>query len=226
MDCHMSLPRMECLAAATVMRVFGPLPHAAAPGDYERVLRPIYGFAFGRAQSGLAERAHRPSERLWRTIPGRRRPRGLLRRGAVRAGVDAGIPAAVWGLNRALRSEFEPVLSAGAITRSGIEAATEMSHRLGLGEAEVITGHTHRGGPREEDDAWPLAGGGRLHNTGSWVFSSAFHHPGTPPNPYWPGTVTWVEGSGPPRRVRLLDNRSREEMLATVARSVAAASAA
>ena len=47
-----------------------------------------------------------------------------------------------------------------------------------------------------------------LHNTGSWVFASVFHHPGTPPSPYWPGTVTWVEDSGPPRREQLLLDRS------------------
>ena len=60
----------------------------------------------------------------------------------------------------------------------------------------MITGHTHRGGPNEDEAEWALPGGGRLHNTGSWVFASAFHHPGRPPGPYWPGTVTWVEDEG------------------------------
>ena len=70
---------------------------------------------------------------------------------------------------------------------------------------------------------WPLAGGGRLHNTGSWVFATAFHHPGTPPSPYWPGTVTWIEDSGTPRRVQLLRERSHEEMKAVVRVNRAAA---
>jgi hypothetical protein len=82
----------------------------------------------------------------------------------------------------------------------------------------VVTGHTHRGGPGEGEAEWELAGGGRLHNTGSWVFASAFHHPGTPPGPYWPGTVTWVEDGGPPRRVRLLIDRPRDELKAAVGR--------
>ncbi len=79
-----------------------------------------------------------------------------------------------------------------------------MTRRLQIDAAHTITGHTHRAGPEEGEAEWPLPGGGRLHNTGSWVFADAFHHPGAPPGPYWPGTVTWLEDEGPPRRVRLL----------------------
>lgn len=218
MDCHMRLPRIECLATATVMRIFGPVPPRAAPADYERVLQPIYGFAHGMAQSGLAERAHRPSERAWRSISGQAKPPGRLRRARIRATVSAGIPAAVWGLNKLLRADFDPELSAAAISRAGIEAAIEMCGRLGLEGVDVLTGHTHRAGPLPEEAEWALAGGGRLHNTGSWVYASAFHRPGTPPGPYWPGTLTWVEDAGPPRRERLLTDRSAEELRETVRR--------
>jgi hypothetical protein len=200
MDCHMSLPRIECIAAATVMRAFGAVPERATAADYERVLRPVYGFSFGLAQSGLARRATRPSEGAWRKISGRDRARGAVRRAALRAAVGGGIPATVWTLNRLLRAGFDPDLSAPAITRSGIDAATELARRLDLDAAHVITGHTHRAGPEAGELEWALAGGGRLHNTGSWIFASAFHHPGTPPGPYWPGTVTWLEDEGPPRR--------------------------
>jgi hypothetical protein len=226
MDCHMSLPRIECLATATVMRIFGAIPERAAPADYEKVLQPIYGFSYGMAQAGLAQRAHRPSERAWRAISGRARPRGRVRQTALKATVAAGIPAGIWALNRALRSDFEPILTAEAITNSGIDAATEMCRRLGLEGIEVITGHTHRAGPLDGEPEWALDGGGHLHNTGSWTFASAFHHPGTPPGPYWPGTVTWVEEHGPPRRVRLLTGRSREEMKTAVARTAASAALA
>jgi Calcineurin-like phosphoesterase superfamily domain len=218
MDCHMALPRLECVAAATVMRAFGPLPDPAGPADYERVLRPVYGLAFSLAQAGLARRATRPSERAWRTISSRDRARGRARRAALRIAVGAGIPAGVWSLNRLLRAGFGADLSPTAIAGSGIAAATEMAARLGLRGCHVITGHTHRGGPGEGEAAWELAGGGRLHNTGSWVFASAFHHPGTPPGPYWPGTVTWVEDGAPPRRVRLLVERPRDELKAAVGR--------
>ncbi len=47
----------------------GPLPDPATPGDYERVLRPIYGFAYGLAAGAAsAEQGDRPSERAWRSL--------------------------------------------------------------------------------------------------------------------------------------------------------------
>ena len=73
-------------------------------------------------------------------------------------------------------------------------------------------------GRNEGEATWPLAGGGHLHNTGSWVFASAFHNPGTPPSPYWPGTVTWVEDTGPPRRKQLLLDRSHADMTELIRR--------
>ncbi len=218
MDCHMSLPRIECIAAALMMRVFRPVPQQAAPCDYERILRPIYGFSFGLAQAALAARSSGSSERAWRAIIGRNRQRGALVRWQRRALIGAGVPATVWTLNRALHAEFDPELSAAAITRSGIEAATELASRLRLDAEHVIMGHTHRPGPEASDGEWRLTSGGRLHNTGSWAFASALHQPGTPPGPYWPGTVTWVEAEGTPRRVRVLDERSGEELRAIVRR--------
>jgi Calcineurin-like phosphoesterase superfamily domain len=212
MDCHMSLPRMECLAAAAMMRGFGSPPESATPEDYERVLRPIYGLSFGFAQSGLARKATRPSERAWRTISTPAKGNGRLRRRALHGALAAGIPATVWTLNRLLDAKFSADLSAGAISRSGIDAATELARRLQLGGVQVITGHTHRAGPRRDEAEWALPGGGRLHNTGSWIFASAFHHPGTPPSSYWPGTVTWLEGDNPPRRVQLLQDLSHGQM--------------
>lgn len=218
MDCHMTLPRIECIAAAAMMRGFGRVSSPATPADYERVLGPVYGLSYSLAQSGLARRATRPSERAWRAISSRNGSQSRVRRSALLAAAGAGIPATVWALNRVLHSEFAPDLSAAAITQSGIAAATEISRRLGLRDAHVLVGHTHRGGPWEGEPEWPLAGRGRLHNTGSWVFASAFHHPGTPPGPYWPGTVTWLEGDEPPRRVRLLLDRPRDELRAAARR--------
>ncbi|HWO16540.1 MAG TPA: hypothetical protein VNM89_07495, partial [Solirubrobacterales bacterium] len=130
----------------------------------------------------------------------------------------------VWVLNRLLKADFDADLSSGAITRSGIEAATELARRLGVDKGHVIAAHTHRSGPREDEAEWTLPGGGRLHNTGSWVFASAFHHPGTPPGPYWPGTVTWVEDEGPPRRVQLLTGHARDDLKATVGRNLGSSS--
>ncbi len=219
-DCHLSLPRAECVAAAAAMRSH-PLPAPATPGDYERVLRPIYSFSYGRAQSRTAARltsaVDRPSETAWKLAAGSGGD-GLGRRlagGALRATV----PGAVWSLNRLLRSDFDPDFSPRAILSGGLDATVEMAARLELEGIHLITGHTHRGGPGENDGAWTLPGGGQMHNTGSWLFATAFHHPGTPPSPYWPGTVTWVEDDAAPRRVQLLRDRTHAAMTAAVALS-------
>jgi len=90
--------------------------------------------------------------------------------------------------------------------------------RLGIEADHVIFGHTHRRGPLRAEVGWRLEDGTRLHNTGSWVFSSAFHQPGTPPNSYWPGMVTWLEDDEPPRRVRLLNSYSHQEMTDLITR--------
>jgi hypothetical protein len=217
MDCHLRLPRLECIAAAVTMRTLGPLPERPQPADYERVLRPVYDFTFGLAQGG-GRRATRPSERAWRALSSRNGNRGRARRAALRAAVPAGI----WSLNRLLHAEFDADISTGAISRSGIAAAATLDERLDIDSAHTITGHTHRGGPWNGEAEWMLPSGGSLHNTGSWVFASAFHHPGTPPGPYWPGTVTWLDDSGPPRPSRLLLERSREELRSTIARLAAA----
>jgi len=219
MDCHMSLPRLECIAAASIMRAGGGPPTSATPADYERVLRPIYGFFFGFAEAELARSAFRPSERAWSSIAGHRRNGNRLRQAALKAAIVAGVPASVWLLNRLVRANFKADISAASITRSGIAAATEMTRRLQVEAPYVITGHTHRAGPEENEAAWPLPGSGELHNTGSWVFANALHHPGSPPGPYWPGTITWVEETGPPRRKRLLLDHSHEELRAAVSRA-------
>src|SRR4249919_2959298 len=120
MDCHMSLPRLECLAAAAVMRAAGRPPDPAAPLDYERILRPIYGLFSGLTEAGLRPGSSRPSERAWRAFASTRDER-RLRRNAAKAAFGVGMPAGIWLLNRALRAGFDPDLSPISIARSGIE---------------------------------------------------------------------------------------------------------
>ena len=114
MDCHLTLPRFECIAAAAVMRGTGPIPDPGIPDHYERVLQPVNSLSFGIAQSGAlraAATANRPSERVWHWMnAGGRRARG--RRLIATAVGRTAVPAAVWTLNRALGAEFEPDLSA------------------------------------------------------------------------------------------------------------------
>jgi Calcineurin-like phosphoesterase len=208
MDVHLRLPRAECVAAAAMARLLKPPPQRAGPDDYERILRPLYGFAYGLAQVLPARRRRNgPFEKWWEVLAGERRARTLRGRAAA-----AGFPAAIRGLNRLLRAEFEADVTPTAIFQSGVAAATELAVRLAIDDVHVITGHSHRGGPLPDEPEWPLPRGGRLHNTGSWVFATAFHHPGRPPSPYWPGTVTWIEDDQPPRRVQLLLDRSHAEL--------------
>lgn len=209
MDTHLTLPRAECVAAATMIRLSKPVPNRATPSDYERVLRPLYGFAYGLAQvMPIKRRRNGPFERAWEILAGETKNLSLR----ARAG-RAGFPTAIRTLNKLLRSDFEPDVRPAAIFRSGVEAATELAVGLGIDDVHVITGHTHRAGPLPDEPPWPLPRGGHLHNTGSWVFSSAFHQPGTPPNSYWPGTVTWLEDDAPPRRVQLLHEHSHGDMV-------------
>jgi hypothetical protein len=205
---------------AAIGRVAGPLPDPATPADYERIVRPLYGLAYGAAQ-GRARRLGAelgPSEAAWELIAADRPDRARARRLKARA-VRAAFPLAVAGVNRLVRADFESDISGQMIFRTGVEGATELARRLGVDGGHVITGHTHRGGPRSDEAPWALSGGGQLHNTGNWVFSTPLHNPGRPPNSYWPGTVTWVEDSGPPRRVELLRDRVHADMVELAAKS-------
>ncbi|MGE5408867.1 MAG: metallophosphoesterase [Syntrophothermus sp.] len=224
MDAHLNLPRAECVAVATLSRLSRPVPDPAAPDDYERVVRPIYGFAYAAAQARRSPRGrgrgHSASEAAWEMLAGQG-ARSRRRRAGI-AAARTGFPLAINALNRLLRSDFDADVSVRSIFEGGVRAASETARRLGVDGGHVITGHTHRAGPNADEPAWPLAGGGSLHNTGSWVFSSAFHHPGRPPNSYWPGTVTWVEDEGPPRRVQLLAEHPHEKIAALATANAAA----
>jgi Calcineurin-like phosphoesterase len=207
-DAHLMLPRAECLAAALMIRLSRPLPARTTSNDYERILRPLYGFAYGLAQVlPTRRRRNGPFERAWEVLADMEEETTMGARAA-----RAGFPLAIRGLNGLLRSDFSADVTPAAIFRTGVDAGVEMATRLGLDDVHVITGHTHRAGPLPDEPAWPLPRGGQLHNTGSWVFASAFHQPGDPPNTYWPGTVTWLERYEPPRRVQLLHDFSHEEM--------------
>jgi 3',5'-cyclic AMP phosphodiesterase CpdA len=221
LDAHLRLPRAECLAVATVSRFAGPVPDPATPADYERRLRPVYGLGYGIAQMRslpVSRSQANASESAWRVLAGQRNGGGPGRRARL-AAVRAGFPAAIWTLNRLLHADFDPDVTPAAIFNGSLTAAGEMARRLGVDGGHVIVGHTHRAGPLPGEAEWELPGGGRLHNTGSWVFASIFHHPGEPPSPYWPGTLTWLEDEGPPRREALLRERSHEEMTELVRRA-------
>lgn len=220
-DAHLRLPRAECVAVATVSRFTGPVPDPATPADYERRVRPIYGLGYGIAQirsAPVVRSQANTSEAAWEVLSGKRNGSGPARRARL-AAIRHGFPAAIWGLNRLLHADFDPDVTPAAIFGGALDAVGEMARRLGVDGGHVIVGHTHRAGPLPSEAEWELPGGGHLHNTGSWVFASMFHHPGEPPSPYWPGTLTWLEDEGPPRREALLRERSHEEMMALIKRA-------
>lgn len=133
-----------------------------------------------------------------------------LRSGAIRAA----FPLMVEGLNRAGLGPLHADISRPELRRAGLRAMGEVAARLGLGDAYVIFGHTHRAGPFPGDCAYEWRGraGARLINTGSWVYDAIFLTPTAGESPYWPGTCVLVEESGPPQIKRLLLDSSHAQL--------------
>jgi hypothetical protein len=223
MDCHMAIPTIECLSAAATMRVVGGVPLEASPEDYERAIAPIYGFGWGFAQSQgprhIGGRS-KPTAAAWRRLAGDRSG-GL--RGRLLSSVA--FPLAARGLGRALHRSFDSDISVENISRSGLAAIRETLGRLGVEAEHVVYGHTHRPGPLAGDGTaeWQLGDGTSLHGTGSWTYSPGLCGPTAERSLYWPGTVTWLDDDGPPRRVELLAGRTHGDLRAAVKRIRAAA---
>jgi hypothetical protein len=147
-----------------------------------------------------------------------------LAAGVRRRALVAGFPLAVAALNRAGIGPLRAEISGPELRRAGLRAMGEVAARLGLGEAYVVFGHTHRPGPLEGDDPgeWRGRDGARLVNAGSWTHSSVFLRTSPADSPYWPGAAVLVEDSGPPRVLQLLHDVSRDELSALKQRMRAA----
>jgi Calcineurin-like phosphoesterase superfamily domain len=207
LDCHLAIPTLERLAIALTERVVGaPGTGDRTPDDYEAVVQPLYDLTYGLAQSSHRGRrligAGR-STAAWQRLAGsdgRRRLGARLASGLV-------VPGAVGMLNRAGLGPLTADLSGPSLRRSGLRAMAAVASSLGVDSAHVLFGHTHRSGPWPRDDPseWELAGGGRLVNTGSWMYEPAFLGRSPSESPYWPGTVVVVEDDEPPRLERLLE---------------------
>ena len=78
----------------------------------------------------------------------------------------------------------------------------------------MIWGHSHRSGPWPQDDLaeWTTHAGGRIRNTGSWVYQPHFLSEEPNRSPYWPGTAVLIGDSGPPELIRLLGDRGHREL--------------
>jgi Calcineurin-like phosphoesterase len=204
LDLNLTVPRLESIGAAVMGRLMGSGRDCDTAADYERVLAPMYAFLAGVAQGAspaMLQRGGRVSRSVWQRVNGDGGLSGLLL-GRVT------IPGAVAVLNRAGLGPFKPELSAEELRRSGLLAMGRVADALAPGAAHVVFGHTHRHGPLPDDDPaeWTSPSGTRLWNTGNWFHEPAFVRSVDERSPYAPGTVLWLDETGPPR----LETVSRE----------------
>jgi predicted phosphodiesterase len=229
LDCHLTIPTLERLSVGVMSRLLGRPPAMfAGAEDYEAVGAPVFAWRDavarythpGAALNGMA------TVTAWQALGGgraeRRVPAGAQGPGALtrlgtrlrRRALVAAFPIAVAALNRAGIGPLQADISGEELRRAGLAAMGEAAERLGLGDAYVIFGHTHRPGPLTVDDEreWRGRGGARLVNCGSWTYASIFLRDTPQESPYWPGTCVLVDDQGPPQILRLLQDRSREQL--------------
>jgi hypothetical protein len=214
LDCHLTIPTMERLGIGMTARALRrPTDGFATPADYEAVTAPVFAWIDAVARQAPTGPAlnGQTTVRAWRALAGERGGAGLDLRSRALAGA---FPFAVAALNRAGIGSFKTDISTDELRRAGLRAMGEVAARLGLGDAYVIFGHTHRGGPRPADieAEWRGPAGARLINAGCWVYDSYFVTANPGESPYWPGGAVLVEEEGPPVLRRLLDTHSVEQL--------------
>jgi hypothetical protein len=231
LDCHLTVPTMERLGIGITGRVLGrPADAFATVADYEAVTAPVFAWidAVARQSPTGSTLNGQSTVRVWRALNGERDNGGSGRNG--RSGADlramvgdlrvralaGAFPVGIAALNRMGIGTFHADISAPELRRAGLRAMGEVATRLGLGDAHVIFGHTHRAGalPGDAHGEWRGAAGARLLNTGCWTYDSYFLTGKPGESPYWPGGSVLVEdgGSTPPVLRRLLDNHTAEEL--------------
>jgi predicted phosphodiesterase len=226
LDCHLTVPTLERLSVGAMARLLGRHPSTFdCVGDYEAVGSPIFAWRdavaresrTGSALNGVAAVVAwdtlRSSRARGRRRSGGPRRRSLARRARRRA-IVAAFPLAVAVLNRAGIGPLRANVSMSELRRAGLSAMGEVSTRLGLDDAYVVFGHTHRPGPLPGDtpEEWCGRGGARLVNAGSWTYSSIFLTAKPGDSPYWPGTCVLVGDDGAPEVRRLLQDRTHAEI--------------
>jgi predicted phosphodiesterase len=206
LDLHLTVPRVEALAASAMARVTRGDSDCRSVADYEAVLSPMYVFHHAFAQSATPKAQTSALSRIvWRRATDPDSPAiGRFLIGRVT------IPGAVAALNGIGLGPFSPELSVEGLRRSGLRAMSQVVGALGVDAGHVVFGHTHRAGPLPGDDPaeWRLPGGGRLWNTGSWYHERVFLGDEPHASPYWPGNVAWIDEEGPPELENLLPDVS------------------
>jgi hypothetical protein len=213
-DLHTTVPTFERLAAGAMARWVVALPaDGAGPDDYEAALAPLYAWLHAitqRKDRTLVSAGTGASARAWVAMGGR----GARRRPVRTAALNAGFRGAVAALNAAGLGPLEPDLSGAGLRRGYLRGFSEVLRRLGVDAPYAIWGHSHRSGPWPQDDRaeWTSPTGGRILNTGSWVYQPHFLSEAPNGSPYWPGTAVLIEETGPPELVRLLGDRGHEAL--------------
>ena len=225
LDSHLTVPTLERLSVGAMSRVLGrPATDFSGVDDYEAVSGPMFAWrnvvARESRSGGALNRVD--TVRAWRALGGSggsggngvggRRSRRLRK-----LALAGAFPLAVAGLNRAGLGPLRTDISTDELRRAGLRAMGEVADRLGLGDAYVIFGHTHRAGPLADDPAseWRGRGGARLVNSGCWTYDLVFLSNTPGESPYWPGSCVIVEDEGPtpPVLERLLLGRSHAELM-------------
>ncbi|HEX3910685.1 MAG TPA: metallophosphoesterase [Solirubrobacteraceae bacterium] len=239
LDCHLTVPTIERLSVGLMSRLMRrPASSFGSVGDYEAVTAPMYAWRHAAARDALTGDALNGmgTVHAWRALSGsdeiatggngvrqgaRRRLASLAASARTRALVH-GFPLAVAALNRAGLGPLNAEVSSGELRGAGLRAMGEVASRIGLGDAHVVFGHTHRAGPLPGDDRgeWTRApqassgagSGARLVNVGCWTYDSIFLTAKPGESPYWPGTCAIVGDTGAPELRRLLLDRTHDEL--------------
>jgi predicted phosphodiesterase len=198
-DVHMSVPRPEAIMASAMRRVTVRRT-PASPAEYEAILDPLYSLFHGIAQASsqtTMEKTGGASRSVWQTLQGGGAGAFVVSRLAV--------PAGVLALNAAGFGPFRPEISGAELRDSGLRAMAEAVANMRIPASHVLFGHTHRPWPLEgRDHDWRTGTGALLHNTGSWYHEGSLISGAGPSSPYWPGWVTWLDETGPPRLENVL----------------------
>ena len=220
LDCHLTVPTLERLSVGAMARLLGrPPDRFDCVGDYEAMGAPVFAWrdAVARDARTGATLNGMATVTAWHALRGgarrgraRIQPAAWLRSNAIKAA----FPLAVAALNRAGIGPLRADVSTAELRRAGLAAMGEVAARLGLGDAYVVFGHTHRSGclPGDEEGEWRGRAGARLVNAGSWTYAAIFLTENPGESPYWPGTCVLVEADGPPVLRNLLADRSRPEL--------------
>jgi predicted phosphodiesterase len=211
LDVHLTVPRLEAVAAGAMARISGRSRDCRSVDDYEAVMSPLYAFFARLAEGSPPEHLQRGgslSRTVWKRLNAAdgngRLGRLLMEKVAIRGAVTA--------LNLAGLGPLVPEITGERLRRSGLRSMARVVEGTGVRADHVLFGHTHRSGPWPDDDLgeWRTAAGTRLWNAGSWLHEPALMGERPHENPYWPGTVVLLRDSGDPE----LSNVMRDLSLA------------